>query len=74
MPYIILLAIVIFLIFYLKRTVPKNYVKVKKWIYKYQKQVIGVLLVIGLIWFRTYTIVLIVVISVGLLKDCCRML
>ena len=59
MPYIILLAIVIFLIFYLKRTVPKNYVKVKKWIYKYQKQVIGVLLVIGLIWFRTYTIVLI---------------
>ncbi len=30
MPYIILLAIVIFLIFYLKRTVPKNYVKVKK--------------------------------------------
>ena len=60
MPYIILLAIVIFLIFYLKRTVPKNYVKVKKWIYKYQKQVIGVLLVIGLIWFRTYTIVLIV--------------
>ena len=59
MLYIILLAIVIFLIFYLKRTVPKNYVKVKKWIYKYQKQVIGVLLVIGLIWFRTYTIVLI---------------
>lgn len=59
MPYIILLAIVIFLIFYLKRTVPKNYAKVKKWIYKYQKQVIGVLLVIGLIWFRTYTIVLI---------------
>ena len=59
MPYIILLAIVIFLIFYLKRTVSKNYVKVKKWIYKYQKQVIGVLLVIGLIWFRTYTIVLI---------------
>ena len=32
MLYIILLAIVIFLIFYLKRTVPKNYVKVKKWI------------------------------------------
>lgn len=61
MPYIIILAIVIFLIFFLKREVPKNYIKAKKWVYKYRKQVIATVLIIGLIWFRKYTITFVVV-------------
>lgn len=60
MPYIILLAIAIFLLFYLKREVPKNYTKIKVWISKYRKQVLGVLGVVGLIWFTKFTIILIV--------------
>lgn len=61
MPYIILLAIVIFLVIYLKREVPKNYTKMKVWISRYRKQIIAVLGVIGLIWFTKFTIILIVV-------------
>ena len=61
MPYIILLAIVIFLVIYLKMEVSKNYTKMKVWISRYRKQVIAALGVIGLIWFTKFTIILIVV-------------
>ena len=47
MPYIILLAIVIFLVIYLKMEVSKNYTKMKVWISRYRKQVIAALGVIG---------------------------
>lgn len=61
MPYIILLAIVIFLVIYLKMEVSKNYTKMKVWISRYRKQVIAALGVIGLICFTKFTIILIVV-------------
>lgn len=57
---IILLAIAIFLFLYLKKTVPKIYATIKKYVYKYPKQVTTILLIIGLIWWRKYTIILMV--------------